>query len=658
MHPSLSIVIPFRNRDEERLRRAVLSSAESMGSVPGEIIVVDYGSDDVGLARRAVSGVENAQVLRVEATTWNKSEALNLGIAFSKSDYILVSDGDLFWPRGTISHAFQTMRASIDEFLAFDVRYLREETPTELLSQGADPQLLGKWGDLNPRWGDGICLFPKSSWRDVGGYDERLSVYGYEDNDFTRRLRASGLTFRWADFSRCPVFHVWHEPVGKVVAKKKPSVDRAYSRNRQIYNSDFSVVRNAVGEGVDSSPLVSVVIATSGRQALLEEALCSILCQTVQNFEVIVVDDGQVDDSESVVASFDDKRFVYVGLSERRGISYARNIGTKRARGQFIAVMDDDDICLPDRFSTSLASITRGVDGCVGSFITFYESDGRVVSWDDPAPTVEGAFAIGGFAGHPTWMIRRSVFEQFSYDESFSSAVDNNRALRMLNSGVQLVHSGEPHILRRVHEGQVSNKDQQFQGFGALLDKTWLWSGYARSEYNSLKSRSEESRPRNAPVLYESRFLPYLPDDLVSRQIDVDVWNRSDFEFCKSLEVAGPWFALESEDGEFVYGKIRVEGTWRNMARVSQRRLRFAIVCFEPKPTLSAKDYVKQEQEFSPAVPWDEIGWRDDLERLKVNTSGEDVNWLDDFAIIRVATNDRIQYRLSNIAIELSEVRD
>jgi len=590
------------------------------------LIVSDYGSDN-GHDLKLVADELGADYIRTEADHWNKPHCLNKAISTATSEYVLCADIDILWHPSALRQGLERLENpdGIVRVLAFQSRDLPSNLTEELLATSSyDFDFLEKSASLHSTWGNGILLFRRSSWHEVGGYDERLSVYGVEDVDFCRRLQFAGAKFVWSDPSSSRIYHVWHPRLDRT--SPKGAFNRALERNKNIWRGDFSVVRNAVGEGVDSSPLVSVVIATSGRQALLEEALCSILCQTVQNFEVIVVDDGQVDDSESVVASFDDKRFVYVGLSERRGISYARNIGTKRARGQFIAVMDDDDICLPDRFSTSLASITRGVDGCVGSFITFYESDGRVVSWDDPAPTVEGAFAIGGFAGHPTWMIRRSVFEQFSYDESFSSAVDNNRALRMLNSGVQLVHSGEPHILRRVHEGQVSNKDQQFQGFGALLDKTWLWSGYARSEYNSLKSRSEESRPRNAPVLYESRFLPYLPDDLVSRQIDVDVWNRSDFEFCKSLEVAGPWFALESEDGEFVYGKIRVEGTWRNMARVSQRRLRFAIVCFEPKPTLSAKDYVKQEQEFSPAVPWDEIGWRDDLERLKVNTSGDVTN--------------------------------
>ena len=144
---------------------------------------------------------------------------------------------------------------------------------------------------------------------------------------------------------------------------QNPAVDRAYRRNRQIFEKDFSVVRNAtslVGESVGGVPLVSVVIATSGRSELLETAICSILCQTVQDFEIIVVDDGCLDDTRGVVDAFLDPRIKYFGLSEQRGISYARNFGGKKASGQFVAVMDDDDIALPNRFEVSVAAITRG----------------------------------------------------------------------------------------------------------------------------------------------------------------------------------------------------------------------------------------------------------------------------------------------------------
>ena len=100
-----------------------------------------------------------------------------------------------------------------------------------------------------------------------------------------------------------------------------------------------------------------MIIATKGRAELLRECLASILCQTVQDFEVIVVDDGMLDDSRGVVESFADSRLKYFGVEEPQGISAARNLGASYASGRFVAVMDDDDICLPNRFEVSLRAI-------------------------------------------------------------------------------------------------------------------------------------------------------------------------------------------------------------------------------------------------------------------------------------------------------------
>ena len=602
---NLTVVIPFRNRDGLRLRRACESILA--GSLKPAITVVDFGSENPEVASGAVSDMEDVDLIYVESSVWNKSEAVNIGIEQATTERILVSDADLVWTKHAIENGYRISELH-SAAVAFDVRYLRQDTPDELLTlSDLNPSSLQPWSDINPRWGDGICLFSKRDWRKLGGYDERMSIYGYEDNDFTSRLRKSGTKTIWADFATCPVYHVWHKPVGKVVAKENPAVARAYGRNRQLFKNDRSVVRNVSSWRCGEAPLVSVVIATAGRSEFLRESIASILCQSVQSFEVIVVDDGQLDATEAVVREFADSRIVYIGLPESRGISAARNIGGARARGEFLAVMDDDDICLPDRFEVSLSAIAGGVDGCVGGFVTFYDESGEVLSWDDPLPTLEGAFAKGGFSGHPTWMIRRSVFNSFSYDESFTSAVDNNRALRMLTSGVRLVHTGRPHILRRVHEGQVSNRDQQFQGFGAVLDKTWLWSGYRRSEWQALVEKSTKSAPRNRATLYESVFIPYLPDSLVHREVDVIVWDEKSSDFVKTLD--GYSQGVEVRHGRnFLYGKYRVGGSWMTMARLAQRGLKYSVSVLEPTEKLTHKKYVPTHPEFSASIPWRRIG--------------------------------------------------
>ena len=606
----MSAVIPIRNRDPERVYQAGKSLLNSDFTGNMEIIVSDLGSDNAE-ELRAVAKELGAKYIRTELDHWNKPICLNRAISEASGRFILCADIDVIWHPKALSHGLaRVAETSTARVLAFQSRDLpRKLTPLILNSKkNIDFVELDKVALLHSTWGNGILLFPRSLWQRVGGYDERLSIYGVEDVDFCRRLQFAGAKFIWSDPSVAKIFHVWHPTVHST--SKPKSYERALNRNKDVWRHDFSVVRNTTGlpgDSIGSVPLVSVVIATSGRSELLETAICSVLCQTVQDFEIIVVDDGCLDNTEEVVDGFSDPRIRYFGLSEQRGISYARNFGGGKARGEFIAVMDDDDISLPNRFEDSIAAITRGLDGCVGGFITFHNEDGKVYSWDDPFPDLQGAFAQGGFAGHPTWFLRREVFQSFSYDESFTSAVDNNIAMRMLVSGVRMTHMGKPAILRRVHEGQVTNKDSQFQGFGAKLNKTWLWSGYNRDAYNTLVVESKKKAPKNAARLYEIEYLPYLPDNLVSRTVDVDIWSQDELNFVKKLEGTSEILTVCDSGGNLVFGRLRTVGTWRNMARLSQQSLHFAITGFETTSDLTARHYVPERRAFARAVPWKEV---------------------------------------------------
>lgn len=603
----ITAVLPIRNRPARRIVAAGETIRRSGLTTEIEIIVSDFGSDNSLEIQEAANSI-GARYFRQEANYWNKPKCLNRAIEISTGSLILCADIDIIWAPGAVENGVRTLLSGISSrrrVLAFQSRDLAPSLTDKILQAPSevDWNALERESIIHSTWGNGILLFSKSLWQEIGGYDERLGVYGVEDLDFCRRLQFAGAKFVWASSEKAQIYHVWHPRVERELPEKQFS--RAIERNRKIWRTDLSVVRNLRDSLQCGDPLVSVVIATAGRKAFLQEAIASVLCQTVQDFEIIVVDDGQLDDSQAVVAGFEDARIRYFGLSEPRGISYARNLGGRHARGKFIAVMDDDDICLPDRLEVSIASITGGVDGCVGGFITFHEEDGKVVSWDDPLPSLEGAFAQGGFAGHPTWMVRREVLNCFSYEESFTSAVDNNLALRMLNSGVNLVHTGKPHVLRRVHDGQVSNQDQQFQGYGARLDKTWLWTGYKRKDWANKVSESKQSVPRNRALLGEKQFLPYLPDALVRREVDACARNAEQRELLHSFGLING-FEVKG-DGEFIFGKYRIEATWKTMACLSQLGIDYVVAVTDPTSKLTDRIYESRRPEFAYAFPWREL---------------------------------------------------
>ena len=108
---------------------------------------------------------------------------------------------------------------------------------------------------------------------------------------------------------------------------------------------------------MNGCPLVSVVIPVHNRARVLGRAMGSVLAQTLQDLEVVVVDDGSTDDSARAAASFEDPRIRVIRLPQNRGVSHARNTGIRESRGRFVAFLDSDDEWLPEKLERQVARI-------------------------------------------------------------------------------------------------------------------------------------------------------------------------------------------------------------------------------------------------------------------------------------------------------------
>lgn len=105
---------------------------------------------------------------------------------------------------------------------------------------------------------------------------------------------------------------------------------------------------------------VSIVLPTYNRAALLGRSIRSVLGQSYQDFELIVIDDGSTDETSSVVGDFSDRRIKYVPLPRNTGAGAARNAGIRAARGKFLAFQDSDDEWLPSKLSRQMSAFERG----------------------------------------------------------------------------------------------------------------------------------------------------------------------------------------------------------------------------------------------------------------------------------------------------------
>ena len=100
--------------------------------------------------------------------------------------------------------------------------------------------------------------------------------------------------------------------------------------------------------------LVSVIITTHNRQELLSRAIESVLLQSYQNIECIVVDDASEDGTKEYCESIESINYVRISKDESKGGNYARNLGIKNALGEYIAFLDDDDYWLPEKIEKQI----------------------------------------------------------------------------------------------------------------------------------------------------------------------------------------------------------------------------------------------------------------------------------------------------------------
>ena len=311
-------------------------------------------------------------------------------------------------------------------------------------------------------------------------------------------------------------------------------------------------------------PFVSVVIASLNRAELLRESMISVLEQSFRDLELIVVDDGSTDNTEEVVRSFDDPRVRYFRTGDSPlGISAARNLGARESRGEWTAVHDDDDLMLPHRLEHQIKRIEPGVDFIYGAFVNFDNETAELQLHHGRNMTYGAALQTGFAPGHSTWLVRTDLLRQFGYDEGLESAVDNNLAFRLLRSGVEMVHSGDVCLLRRVHSGRITDTGGAGQKYAAELNLRFL-----RTNINSVSRKKLRKYARYdwGPVdkqSWEHKALYHLPNHLVRRSGHVFRFEPAEEhgailvkkEFRSSISLA-EFFTLSAE-GSYL-GEVRV----------------------------------------------------------------------------------------------------
>lgn len=205
--------------------------------------------------------------------------------------------------------------------------------------------------------------------------------------------------------------------------------------------------------------LVSVIIPAYNAEAYIAEALDSILKQTYQNFEVIIIDDASVDRTLAIAKRYaaKDKRIRVYENESNKGVGANRTRGIELAKGEYICWQDADDISLPERLQSQVSYLdTHAEVGVVGGFIEFFDNTTtgpirRYVETDDMLR--KSIFRYNPVA-QPASMFRAECFEKVgAYDERYKVSEDLEMLFRV---GVHYKFANVQQVILKYRQSSTS----------------------------------------------------------------------------------------------------------------------------------------------------------------------------------------------------------
>lgn len=212
-------------------------------------------------------------------------------------------------------------------------------------------------------------------------------------------------------------------------------------------------------------PRVTVLMTVYNGQSYLAEAIASILAQSFRDFELLVINDGSADDSLAIIRSFSDPRLRLIDQHPNRGIRATLNRGLAEATGDYVAVMDQDDIAHPERLAQQVAFMDRhGEVALCGSDVEIFgeRSGPSWVRHFSPA-ALRVALLFENPICHPSVMLRRQTlarntleYPDFPYAEEYSLWVRLSRCSQLANLPEKLLRY-------RSHAQQVSQRKSEIQ---------------------------------------------------------------------------------------------------------------------------------------------------------------------------------------------------
>lgn len=225
-----------------------------------------------------------------------------------------------------------------------------------------------------------------------------------------------------------------------------------------------------------SSHLVSVIMPVYNTGQYVEEAIKSVLNQSYENWELLIINDGSTDSSHRIINSFTDQRIKYF-KQENRGVSAARNIGLEVMKGEYFCFLDADDFFTPNSIQSRvfIFSANSEVNFVDGKVLIFNTSSKKTIR--EYVPNFEGnpynqllSISSSCFFGI-TWMIRRVPEKVYKFKDGLTHAEDLLFYISISKEGNYRYTKETIYKCRADNQSAMSNLKQLEKGYFDVYDE-------------------------------------------------------------------------------------------------------------------------------------------------------------------------------------------
>lgn len=337
---------------------------------------------------------------------------------------------------------------------------------------------------------------------------------------------------------------------------------------------------------------VSVVMPVYNSERFVAKAIESVLNQTFQNFELIVIDDCSHDGSWDLLKSISDPRMVLLRNEKNSGVVFSRNRGYAAAKGDFIANMDSDDICLPSRLRMQVERLNSSTEDIVGAWVSIIdESDKETGAWEPPCADadIKAALLFESAIANPTAMFRSAVLKSSDgLDPYYRFGIEDYelysrlaiKGFRMCNLPVRLLkyrinQSGLTSNLKK-HENLLEAEHSKIYArnlgaLSALVSNVHLHYNLVSGE---VRTKDELYALHSYLIDLTSSLKNYSTPDALERKVS-DIWTHcclraSNYILCTPTLVFGSPLFVPSKYSLMIGGKTCL----RSIARLGWSTLR------------------------------------------------------------------------------------